>query len=242
MRRIFFVALVVILVALPLSATVPVSAQGHKALILSSLERYVPTGYSDQIQSFLTAAGYQVTFVKDTSVTVTLLLTQLNNYDLVIWRTNVYGWNHVTYWYVGELANQATSQAYASDFTAGWIDDTNGILGVSLDFFNNHFGPGSLGNVKLAILVSSMSNGMANIWLQAGVQAVVDYYGTFSLTFGLIDYVTSLVVRYLSEGNSVKDSVWKTVLRFLTLTPSDPLDQSYLPPVWWVGSGALTIP
>ena len=242
MRKFFLVAILVLLVLLPFSGAMPVSAQSQgKALILSSLEKYVPMGYADKVQSYLMSAGYQVTFVQDTAVTLNLLTTQLNNYDVIIWRTNVYIWAHTTYWYVGELTNQATLQAYAADLKARRIDNTNGILGVSVDFFYTHFKAGSLGNVKLAVLVSSMSATIAQIVIRAGVKSVVYYWGSFSLSFNLIDYVTTLVLKYLANGNTVKESVQNTVSRFLTLRLEDPLDSTYLPPIWYMGNSATTI-
>lgn len=242
MRRMFFAAVFVLIVSLPLTSPVHVSAQGQgKALIISSLEKYVPMGYALQVEKLLASAGYQVTFLKDTAVTLNFLTTQLNNYDLILWRTNVYSWAHITYWYVGEISNTATLQAHASDVAAGLVDNTNGILGVSEGFFRSHFPAGSLSNVKLAILVSSSSFSIAFPLLTAGVKSVIDYYGSFSLTFDMIDYVTRLVVRYLASGTTVKDAVWNTVSRFLSERLGDPLDTSYLPPIWWMGDSTLTI-
>jgi len=210
-------------------------------LILSSLEKYVPTGYSAQIQNYLTKAGYKVTLIKDTDVTLELLTTQLNNYDIVIWRTNIYDWAHVMYWYVGEISNRATLQAYATDFAAKRVDNTNGILGVSLDFFTYHFGPGSLSNIQLAVLISSTSSFLGQVLLRAGVKAVIDYYGSFSLTFDMIDYVTQLIIRFLSMGSTVKDSVWEVIKRFLNQKLANPLDSSYVPQIWWMGDSTLKI-
>ena len=242
MRRLYFAAFVVLIVSLPILGLTPVSAQAQgKALIISSLEKYVPMGYATQVESYLISAGYQVTFVKDTDVTINFLTTQLNKYDLIIWRTNVYSWDHTTYWYVGETSKTATLQAYAADFAAGLIDNTNGILGVSEGFFRRHFTSGSLSNVKLAILISSSSFSIAMVLLNAGVKSIIDYYGSFSLTFDMIDYVTRLVVKYLASGVTVKDSVWNTISRFLNQRMEDPLDSSYLPPIWWMGDSTLKI-
>jgi len=108
----------------PLFST-PTTPTGHgKALILSSLEQYAPMGYRSQITQDLTYAGYNVTFMKDANITVNFLQTQLNNYEVFIWRTNVYSWNHTTYYYVGQLNDNSTAQAYASDITAGYLDST----------------------------------------------------------------------------------------------------------------------
>lgn len=242
LRKMVLFAIVAIMVLLPLSGALPASAKYHpKALILSSLERYSPMGHLDAVTNDLTSAGYNVTFVSDTAVTINLLTTQLNDYDVVIWRTDVYERARITYWYLGELVDQETSQAYASGVAAGWLDNSHGILGVSIDFFRYHFTSGSLANVKVAILMSSMSLSIANVFIQAGVKATVDYYASFSAASNLSDYVTQLLIECLAAGNTVKDSVTNTVNRFASLVVSGSLDPNYLPPVSYLGDGTLTI-
>lgn len=241
MRRILLAAFIILVVSMPFSIS-NVSAQSQgKALIISSLEKYVPMGYKASIQLMLNSAGYQVTIVKDTDVTLNFLTTQLNNYDLVIWRTNIYEWAHITYWYVGELSNSATLQAYAGDLAARRLDNTNGILGVSEGFFRFHWSAGSLSNVKLAILVASSSYAIAFALVAAGVKSVIEYFSTFSLTFAYIDYTTWLMIRYLTTGNTVKDAVYNTIARFQEARVRDPLDSKYLPLIWYMGDSTLAI-
>jgi len=242
LRKIFLAAIIVILFALPLSAVTPISAQTqHKALILSPLEAYVPTGYSNNIKNFLTKSGYQITYLTNTAVTLDFLVNHLNDYDVVIWRTNVYEWAHQLYWYVGEVYNSATAQKYASDFAARRIDNHNGILGMSIDFLSNHFTAGSLRNVKLAILISSVSSTYANIFVSAGVKAVVYCYTYISLSYSYIDFVTGQLMSYLANGQGVGDAVSSTVLPYLTMQAHDPLDSVYFPPFWYLGDATVTI-
>jgi len=240
LRRSFVAVMVFVILAVPFSGITPVAAQ-RKALILSSLEQYTPMGYVGSIQRFLTSAGYEVTFVGGRNVTVSLLTTQLNNYDVIIWRTNAYEWAHVLYWYVGEIASQASLGTYAADFAAGWLDAHNGILGVSLDFFLNHFQAGSLSNVKVAILVASLASPIANALVSAGVRAVIDTFGIFSLYFNTLDYVIGTVVLYLSNGYNVKDAVYSTITPYVNMVPRDPLDSVETPQIWFTGDGTATI-
>jgi len=242
MRRFILPVFLLIIVSVTFIVPGHVSAQTQgKALILSSLERFVPSSYMNQIQGYLTQAGYQVTILKDTAVTISFLTTQLNNYDVVIWRTNIYSWNHITYWYVGELSNTATLQAYAADVKNRLLDNTNGILGVSEEFFRSHFPPGSLTNVKLFMLVSSSSFSIALALIRAGAHSVIDYYSTFSLTFDMIDYTSWLIVRYLSSGVSVHDAVQATIDRFSQARIRDPMDTRYIPSIWFMGDSSLAI-
>ncbi len=242
LRKTVLLVIIAIVVLFPIAGPALTSAKEQpKALILSSFERFSPMAHVNTITSLLMRAGYNVTFLSDTSVTVNLLTTQLNDYDVVIWRTEVYARGAVTYWYVGELANHATLQAYAPDAATGRVDGSNGILGVDLAFFHYHFNPGSLANVKLAILMSSMSLSIAKIFVDAGVKSTVDYFASFSNAFSLTDYVTQTVVENLAAGNTVKDSVVNTVNTFISILLADSLDPSYMPPVSYFGDGAVTI-
>jgi len=243
LKRIFLIAALVILISLPFTATIPVTAQSaRKAVILSSLEALAPMGvYRTLITGNLQRAGYSVTFLHDSQVTIDFLLNQLNNYDLIFWRTNTYTYNHLKYWYVGEQTNSVTGQKYASDIATGWININAGILGVNVNFFTNHLASGSLGNVKLAVLISSTSDSIALLLHNAGVQSVIFCNAAITLSFGTIDDLTGLMMSYLAGGQDVYDSVYNTVSPFTNAQPKDQLDANYAPPFWFLGNSALTI-
>jgi len=242
MRRILLAATFLLLVLLPVFGITSVKAEPQgRAVIISSLEKYVPTAYLSEIIYALTSIGYNVTIVKDTSVTVSFLTTQLNNYDVVIWRTNAYSWMHREYWYLGELSNQATLQAYADDVANGWLDNTNGILGVNVDFFYNHFGRGSLANIKLAVLISTDSLMIAQVFMRAGVTSTIFYYGTITLAYGVTDYTTRLVFMFLSRGQTVSDAVTNTIITYRLFNQEDQLDSSYFPQIYFMGHANMTL-
>jgi hypothetical protein len=243
LKRIFLIATLVIPILLSFTATNPVSAQPtHNAVILSSLEALAPMGiYRTLITGNLQRAGYSVTFLHDSQITIDFLVNQLNSYDLIFWRTNTYTYNHLKYWYVGEQGNSVTVQKYASDIAVGWINLNAGILGVNVDFFSNHFATGSLGNVKLAVLISSTSDSVATLFYNAGAQSVIFCNGAITLSFGTIDDLTGLMMSYLTGGKNVYDSVYNTVSPFTNAQPKDPLDTNYAPPFWFLGNSALAI-
>lgn len=227
-----------------LSAANPVSAQvQHKALILSSLERFAPMRGEDlmNIKSSLAQAGYTVTYLKDNAVTLNLLTTQLNNYEIIIWRTNVYEQAHNIYWYIGPVNDIATQQAYAPDFNSGWLDSSHGILGASADFFSNHFNQTAFSNVKLLIIISSMSSVIADSFVAAGARSVIDFAGIISLQFNWIDYLTSVIVMYLAQGYDVADAVSATIVPLLTMRLEDSLDSMLVPSVSYLGDYTVTI-
>jgi hypothetical protein len=244
LRKIVLALLTLGLLLLSLSPVVPVRAQGgHKALILSSLQKLVPIRDDDLtgITRPLVAAGYIITYLVDDQITVKLFTTRLNSFDVIIWRTNVYENGHTTYWYLGEVANEATLQQYTSDFESKWLDSSHGVIGVNADFFQNHFRPGSLRNVKLAILVSSISSSIAGFFLNGGVRSVVEFSGSISLQFGTVDNVIGRVMHYLSEGYDVADAVANTLTPYFTMEPKDPLDSVSIPPIAYSGDSTLTI-
>jgi hypothetical protein len=212
-------------------------------LILSPIDELAPMRTYDllTINGSLTRAGYTVTYVADTAVTLDLITTQLNNYELIIWRTNVYEHTHTIYYYIGQLDSAATAEAYASEFASGSLDYSHGFLGASIDFFSNHFGHNSLSNVKLVVLVSSMSSSIASIFLNAGVESVINFAGVFSLQFGIVDYLTGVILRFLSEGYNVADSVSNTMMPLLNLRLRDPLDSLTVPSVVYTGDYTVTI-
>jgi len=245
----------VVLVAIPMAGvgsafatnppiSPPLRAPSQKtAVILSSLEQTYPMGqYAQDLTYYLNHSGYQVTMLTNTQVTVNFLLTQLNNYSIVIWRTNTYTWKHIEYWYVGQLATPAVEIQYANDFANGWMNGNAGILGVSLNFFTNHFTSPMLSNVKLMILISTDSESFAQTLLSAGATTVIFSNGAVDLSFGQTDDLTTQVVASLSMGQNVYTAVYGVVSPFAqNSNPEDPLDSTYVPPFWYQGDGTLMI-
>ena len=245
-----------VLVTVPIASISPVFAstppsfaaalhsQSQKtAVILSSLDQLAPMGqYDGMITYYLKHAGYQVTTLTNTQVTVDFLLTQLNNYNIVIWRTNTYTWKHVEYWYLGELANSGIETKYANEFAQGWVNGNAGIVGVSINFFSNHFTSGMLSNVKLMMLISTDSELFADFFLRAGAAAVIFCNGPIDLGFGEMDDLTAQVTASLAMGQSIYNAVYGVVSPFVqNANTEDPLDSSYSPPFWYQGDGTLTI-
>jgi len=257
MRKIFFAAIIVVLMAVPVvnansvfgmstSTISPSLAPGpeNSAVILSSLDQVYPMGqYDTELTYYLGQAGYHVTTIANTNVTIDFLLNQLNNYSIVIWRTNTYTWEHIEYWYIGQLANAQVEQEYAGDFAQGYMNGNAGILGVSLNFFSEHFNtPGMLSNVKLMIVISTDSDAFAGFLLNAGAGTVIFCNGPVSLGFGLMDDLTTQVIGDMVAGQTVYSAVYNAVSPYVqNSNPEDPLDTSYTPPFWFQGNATLTL-
>ena len=259
MSRTFLVALFVVLVAIPIanvdlvlgvrvrSTEIPPSSPTepeNSAVILSSLDQVYPMGrYDAELTYYLGQAGYKVTTITNSNVTVDLLLTQLNNYSIVIWRTNTYTWEHIEYWEIGQLADAQVEQEYANDFAQGYMNGNTGIVGVSLNFFSEHFNtPGMLSNVKLMIVIASDSDAFAPFFNDVGAQTVIFCNGPVALGFGLMDDLTTQVIGDMVAGQTVYSAVYNAVSPYVqNSNPEDPLDSRYTPPFWYVGNGTLTL-
>jgi hypothetical protein len=250
LKKILLVTIILILTAVPILGATRVSAKNAmapsmgKAVILSSLNQIFPMGYYETyIALRLKQAGYTTTLVADRNVTLDFLTTQLNSYDIIIWRTNTYTWNHNTYFYVGEEMNAATEQKYAVDFSQGWVNGMAGIMGVTTDFISEHFPTGSLNHVKLMILISSQSSDFGPIMATAGATSVIFCNGVVNSGFGVMDDLTSELVDYMAGGMTVYNAVFSTV-NYLNNQQNQlrsNLDDLYTPPFWFAGSSSLTI-
>jgi hypothetical protein len=242
--KVLIAVLILLTLSMPMgvNALTPPQAQ-TQALFLSSLNATQPMGYySTSIMSSLKRTGYNAMYLTDGAVTIDLLLTKMKNYSVVIWRTDSFTWNGVTYWYVGEKANIGVRQKYASDFAAGNITINSGIVAVSTDFLKDHFGPNTLSGVKLLIFLSSNGNTIAPVFLAAGVMSVVFCIGDITLQFGFVDDLTAELVSYLTQGEDVHNAVYDTVSPFNQgVQPNDPLDSTYAPIFWYIGDGTVAI-
>jgi len=180
-------------------------------------------------------AGYNVTFLSGSSITVSLVTTQLDRYDVVIWRTDSFVLGENTYWYLGEQNNQTN---FEGAIGIGMVAVSNGMVAVSQGFFTNTFGPNSLAHMKLAILISSMSITIAQTLIAAGVTTTIDFYQNLDAPASLFDWVTQSLVGYMATGSTVSAAIYKTVYNY---EYAGSLDDSYLPPISYLGNGNLLL-
>ena len=242
--------ILILIISIPLAANAVNPPPKHvlgqgQALVLSSLNQVFPMGtYAYNLIHYLTSAGYNVTYLTDSAITVDFLLNNLNRYSVIVWRTNIFTWVHTLYWYLGERNNDGVEQKYASDFASGWLNDRTGIVGFTPDMITNHLGPNSLTGVRLMIFTASNGNSIAPIFQTAGVQSIIYCNGPISIQYGLLDDLTVQMTAFLVQGQSVYTAVYNTVSPFsqgqLQQQPIY-LDTTYAPPFWYIGDGTLTI-
>jgi len=235
--------LLTLLIPSSVIAFTPSSQPMSNALVLSSINETAPMGdYAKTLFKYLERAGYNITYLTDSAVTVDLILNHLNDYRVVIWRTNTFNWVHGIYWYIGEKSNDGVQQQYASDFAAGLLNDHTGIVGMNSDFLRNHLKANALAKVKLMVFIGGYGNSIAPQFIKAGVASVIFTHGDLSLQHGFIDNLTVQIVSYLTQGQNVDTAVYETVSPFNQgQKPQDSLDSTYAPPFWYLGDGTLTI-
>jgi DNA-dependent RNA polymerase auxiliary subunit epsilon len=235
-KNVFFVFVALAIFIAP-SGVMPPSAprSQSRVLILSSTETLYPMQYASQVATELKQAGYNVTFLSGSAITLDVLTNQLDQYDLLIWRTDSYERGNTTYWYLGQQPNVTT---YAGAVGIKAVDVSNGMIAVSAAFISKSFGPGSLTHLKLAIMISSMSITVAELFVAAGVKTTIDLYKTLLAPPSLFDWVIEALVGYLTSGNSVRDSIYKVIYNYEYVSS---LDDSYLPPLSFLGNGNLLI-
>ena len=238
MQKTIFYAMMALAVFITASCTVPGQVRAQPSvLILSSTQSQEPMQYVDEVTTDLKQAGYSVTFMSDSNISLNEITTLLDQYDIFIWRTSTYEIGNITYWYLGRPANETALAAYGTSPTRS-VDVSNGMVAVSSDFFTINYGPRSLGHVKLAILSASMTITLAQDLIAAGVGTTIDFYNTVVAPSTEFDYITWSLIGYLTSGNSVSESVTKTLYYFQYLSSLDP---NYVPPISFLGNGNLQI-
>ena len=236
MQKTMLFAFMALAIFIPPLGSMPISPSNQpRVLILSSTQNQSPMLYVDRVTSELKDAGYNVTFLSSNTITLNLFTAaQLDQYDIIIWRTDNYVLGNTTYWYLG-LQNNET---YAGAIGIRTIEISNGMLAVDANFFSNSFAPNSLTHVKLAILMSSMSITIGQALLAAGVKTTIDLYQSLQAPPSLLDWVTWSLVGYLTTGSDVSDSIYKTIYNYEYVSS---IDDSYLPPISFLGNGNLQI-
>jgi hypothetical protein len=236
MQKSMLFAFMALAIFIPPLGSMPISPSNQpRALILSSTQNQYPMLYADRVTTELKEAGYNVTFLSSSTISLNLFTaTQLDQYDIIIWRTDSYILGNTTYWYLG-LQNNET---YTGAIGIRSIAVANGMLAADADFFSYSFAPNSLTHVKLAILMSSMSMTIAQSLITAGVKTTIDLYQNLIAPASLLDWVTWSLIGYLTTGNDVRDSIYKTIYNYEYVSSQE---DSYLPPLQFLGNGNLQI-
>lgn len=218
----------------------PTASAAKRAVILSPLSWLYPIGYLGRLTSYLNSAGFTVDLIENQLVTVELFKHHLSDYNVIIWRTEAYEWNHKVFWYLGEFASPTSNDVYKDDIAAGRMDFHGFAAGIKWDFIAYYYGSSGLAG-RLVYILASRSLDIGFGFLQAGAKDVIGYFGSISLQWGFGDFVTRLLFSYLSQGLTVDAAVNKTIDFFTKMKLESQIDIVVIPPLYYTGDGSATL-
>lgn len=210
-------------------------ASSKQAVLLLPLEVWRPTWNLEGYVSALERAGYQVDILFNGNVSISFLRTGLAKYDIIVLRTDSFERQGMNYYCSGEPVTRQSRATFAAEISARELD-VRVCVGFSLLFLRHNYPAGSL-RPGLVLVVAGGSAELASAFLAAGSSAFIGYYDMYSLGWGSLDAVTSRVLKYLSQGSSVKDAVLE-LYRYLGRGHGH---SATMPSVYWSGNGDFKI-
>ena len=238
MKRILILTLCILIVTGATSNVfaAPFFTQSSKqAVFLSPLERWMPTWNRQEYVSLLERAGYQVDVLMNENVTISFLKVGLAKYDLIILRTDSFQGEGFNYYCSGEPVTPQTRATYSAEISADEVS-VGVCVGFSMVFLKHSYPPGSLRGLVYAISAGTAE--LAPAFIKAGASAFMGYYEEMGgLGWGRMDALATTVLRYLSQGSSVKGAV----IELYTYLAIGHGGTSTMPAIYWYGNGDYTI-
>jgi len=211
------------------------SDTSKQAVLISPLERWMPTWNLDGYLSSLERAGYHVDVLFNEDASISFLKTGLTKYDLIILRTDSFEYEGLNYYCSGERATSSSRATFAEEISAREI--RVGIcVGFSLLFLQHNYPAGSL-RPGLVYAVGGGSLELTSAFIAAGASVFIGYYDMYSLSWGHLDALSTKVLSYLSEGSTVRDATLQ-LYRYLVRGHGQ---SATLPSIYWNGNGDFKI-
>jgi hypothetical protein len=187
------------------AVAVPLFSETNKqAVFLSPLEQWWPTWNLAGYVYPLEKVGYHVDVLVNENVSIAFLKTELAKYDVIIMRTASFSYEGVNFLCSGEPITSNTT-AYASGISSNELH-IGVCLGFSSLFLRHNYGADSLRH-GLVFMLGSGAAELSSVFLSAGSAAFVGFYESFSMGWGSMDAFTQAFLKYLSEGNTVKEAI-----------------------------------
>ncbi len=210
-------------------------ASGRQAVLLLPLEDWRPTWNFEGYVSALERAGYQVDVLYNGNVSISFLKTELAKYDVIILRTDSFERQGMNYYCSGEPVNWHSRSTFAAEISAREVS-VGVCVGFSLLFLQHNYPAGSL-RPGLVVVVAGGSAELASAFVTAGSSAFIGYYDIYSLGWGRLDAITTRILKYLSQGLTVKDAVLE-LYRYLNKGHGH---TATMPSVYWIGNADFKI-
>jgi len=207
LKRILLITLCVLTVAAGVgqSHAAPFfSGTSKQAVFLSPLERWMPTWNLDAYVLPLQHAGYKVDIMLNENVSIAFLRTELAKYDVIILRTDSFGYEGFDFYCSGEPVAKARTK-FAAEISSRELQ-VGVCVGFSTLFLKNNYPPNSLPH-SFVYAVGSTTAALSSTFLAAGATMFIGYYDDRSLQWGRIDALSERLFDYLSQGYSVNDAI-----------------------------------
>jgi len=175
-----------------------------RAAFLSPMEGWRSTWQLEDYVSLLEGAGYVVDVIFDDNVSITFLMSQLGNYDLIILRTDSFAHEGFSYYCSGEPVTYQARKTYAQEISDREIE-VGACLGFSSKFIQHNYPAGTIRN-GMIFVIDGYSVDLSQAFLTAGAAVYVGYYDAYPLGWGRIDALSIKWLSYLAQGYSVKEA------------------------------------
>jgi len=175
-----------------------------RAVFLSPLEEWMPTWNLDAYVQPLQRAGYQVDVLFNENVSIAFLGTELAKYDVIILRTDSFGYEGFDFYCSGEPVANARTR-FAGEISSRELH-VGACVGFSVLFLSHSYPTGSL-RPGFVYAIGSTTAALSSTFLKAGAVAFIGYYEDKSLQWGRVDALSQKLLSYLSQGYSINDSI-----------------------------------
>jgi hypothetical protein len=169
------------------------------------MERWMPTWDLEGYVFHLERAGYHVDVLLEENVSISFLKTGLANYDIIILRTDSFDDEGVSYYCSGEPDTIKTRSAFAAEISLGELQ-VGECVGFSEAFLKHNY-PASRLRPGLVFAIGGLTADLSSLFLEGGSSAFVGYNDLVGLQWGRLDALSITVLRYLSEGYTLKDAL-----------------------------------
>lgn len=181
------------------------SETGKQAVFLSPMERWMPTWDLQGYVFYLERAGYHVDVLLDEKVSISFLKTGLADYDIIILRTDSFDGEDISYYCSGEPVTTKTRTTFAAEISTGELK-VGECVGFSLAFLKHNYPADSL-RPGLVFAIGGLTAQLSSVFLEGGCSAFVGYSDLLGLQWGGLDALSIRVLKYLSEGYTVKGAL-----------------------------------
>ena len=210
-------------------------ATSKQAVILSPLEKWMPTWDLESYILLIEHAGYRVDVLLNENASIAFLKTGLADYDLVVLRTDAFIREGLTFYCAGDTADLQAREKFGGEISSNEVE-VAACVGFSVLFLGHYYTAGTLKHGLVYVLASESAE-LSSSFTSAGAAAFIGYYSAHSIQWGRLDAYSIQLLYYMSEGSSVADAV---IQLYVYLNTGHGKTADWVTP-YWSGDGTYTI-